>query len=122
MFEQGDGTKLNEAVIRKLAQKFDLEITTSTSTPTSSLNLSSFASATAYCPNPHCPSNHRYRVEDRVLYRPDRAAADPVGGKYCALCGELLERTCPNCGAPVHEGAICSICGDPYVTTYENRR
>ena len=41
--------------------------------------------------------------------------ADPVGGKYCAMCGELLERACPNCGAPVHAGAICSLCGQPYV-------
>jgi len=113
-FEQGDGTKLNDEVIGKLAKKFGLKITTADSNPQPpTLNLQ--PAGTAYCPNPHCPSNHRYQVEDRMLFRPDRAAADPVGGRYCAVCGELLERHCPSCGAPVHDGAICSICGEPYV-------
>jgi len=116
MFEQGDGTKLNDEVIGKLAKRFGLKITTEEGKSSillpSSLLLIPFS---GYCPNPHCPSNHRYQVEEKVLYRPDRQAADPIGGKYCAVCGELLERHCPNCGAPVHDGAICSVCGDPYV-------
>lgn len=116
MFEQGDGTKLNDDVINRLAKKFELELTMQNG---NGVGQPSFSNpklpATAYCPNLHCPSNQRYQVEDRVLYCPDRAKADPVGGKYCALCGELLERNCPNCGAPVHDGAICSICGEPYV-------
>jgi len=118
MFEQGDGTKLNDEAIGKLAKKFGLEIKTKSAesaTPPLSSILHPLSSASGYCPNPHCPSNHRYQVEEKILYRPDRAAADPVGGKYCAVCGELLERHCPNCGAPVHDGAICSLCGDPYV-------
>jgi len=126
MFEQGDGTKLNDEVIAKLAKKFGIEIVTEVGSGNDELGMkdnsaiphSSFLiprSASAFCPNPHCPSNHRYQVEEKVLYRPDRTAADPIGGKYCAVCGELLERFCPNCGAPVHDGAICSVCGEPYV-------
>jgi len=116
MFEQGDGTKLNNEVIKKLAKKFDLEITTDDASVEDAARGGPHAlPGTAYCPNPKCPSNHRYQVEEKVLYRPDREAADPVGGKYCAVCGELLERNCPNCGAPVHDGAVCSICGDPYI-------
>ena len=29
--------------------------------------------------------------------------------------GEILEKRCPNCGAPVHAGGICSLCGEQYV-------
>ena len=120
MFEQGDGTKLNDEVVGRLAQKFGLDVEScklSVEGKNANLQPSTFnlQPASGYCPNPHCPSNHRYQVEEKILYRPDRAAADPVGGKFCALCGELLERHCPNCGAPVHDGAICSLCGDPYV-------
>ena len=26
---------------------------------------------------------------------------------------------CPNCGAPVHAGAICSLCGQPYISAVQ---
>ena len=54
-------------------------------------------------------------VDGRTLYLPNRDEADPVGGKFCAYCGEILEKRCPNCGAPVHAGAICAHCGQPYL-------
>ena len=28
---------------------------------------------------------------------------------------DLVVYKCPNCGAPVHKGAICAFCGQPYV-------
>lgn len=124
MFEQGDGTKLNDEVVRKLAAKFGIELTErqegEVAPPPAPVMAKFVMSEPAkpprgFCPNPHCPSNHAYQVEEKVLYRPNREEADPIGGKYCAICGELLERRCPNCGAPVHDGAICSICGEPYV-------
>ena len=116
MFEQGDGTKLNDAVIGKLAKKFGVSL--ESPVPVSLLTgASTVASAShGFCPNPKCPSNATYEVDGRTFLRPDRAAADPVGGKFCALCGEVLEKRCPNCGAPVHDGAICSFCGEPYVS------
>lgn len=120
MFEQGDPTKLNDEVVEKLARKFKVDLQASptnafadVSTLTPQLQRPS--AHTGYCPNPNCPSNRRYEVEGRVLSLPDRDVADPVGGKFCAMCGESLNRNCPNCGAPVHPGAICSICGEPYV-------
>ena len=128
MFEQGDGTKLNDEVIGKLAKKFGIELKTAEAPVEKPVVASASVLEAArvsqggsdgvlrgFCPNPHCPSNHAYQVEEIRLLKPNRLEADPVGGKYCAICGELLEKKCPNCGAPVHEGAICSICGDPYV-------
>lgn len=124
MFEQGRPTKLNDEVVEKLAKKFNISLTPPPSTSTSS-SLSPSPSTSTYflstplrgfCPNPNCPSNKPYFVDGRELRLPDREMADPVGAKFCAVCGEVLEKHCPNCGSPVHAGGICSICGEPYVT------
>jgi len=118
MFEQGDGTKLNDGIVEKLAKKFGIDLKApieKTEVTANSLRLVTEA-ATGFCPNPHCPSNHSYEVDGRTFYRPDRSSADPVGGKFCAVCGEILEKRCPNCGAPIHEGAVCSLCGEPYIS------
>ena len=124
MFEQGDGTKLNDEVIGKLAKKFNLSISEESSSRSPIPVSISGALAKevphsplqrGFCPNPNCPTNHEYFVEEMRLFLPDLEAADPVGGKYCAMCGELIEHACPNCGAPVHKGAICAFCGQPYV-------
>lgn len=126
MFEQGQPTKLNEEVVRKLAEKFHLELQEEKQ-PERTLPAPSpviIPSNPAYvvrgfCPNPSCPSNRPYTVASRTFYLPDREAADPIGGKFCALCGEVLEKRCPNCGAPVHAGAVCALCGDPYLHVTE---
>ena len=118
MFEQGDGTKLNDEVIERLAKKFGVDLKESPKevpSVTPVVREQTSKPAAGFCPNPHCPSNVSYEIGGRLLLKPNRMAADPVGGKFCALCGEVLEKRCPNCGAPVHEGGICSFCGDPYV-------
>ena len=118
MFEQGDGTKLNDEVIERLAKKFGVDLKESPKempSVTPVVREQKSRPATGFCPNPHCPSNVSYEIDGRLFLKPNRSVADPVGGKFCALCGEVLEKCCPNCGAPVHEGGICSFCGDPYV-------
>lgn len=119
MFEQGDGTKLNDDVIKKLADRFGIDITGESSSgsvvSTSDVSVVARVPGEGFCPNPNCPSNHEYHVEGRKLLRPDRKAADPVGGRFCAVCGEVLEKKCPNCGTYIHDGAFCSLCGNPYV-------
>ena len=122
MFEQGDGTKLSDEYIEKLAKRFSLDLASfqgkndaAAQVPVQVAPVVPSSAMRGFCPNPHCPSNHEYFVEEMRLLRPDRESADPVGGKFCAVCGEVLERRCPSCGAPVHAGAICSLCGQPYV-------
>ena len=119
MFEQGDGTKLNDDAVKKLAEKFGVDLSSVRSAPKAAVaapaSTMSGVRGVGFCPNPHCPSNHSYEVDGKTHFRPDRVAADPVGGRFCALCGEVLMKSCPNCGAAVHDGGICSICGDPYV-------
>lgn len=122
-FEQGDGTKLSDEVVERLAKKFKVDLTAEVPHEGDSVARQPVMAppvpgriGSGFCPNPNCPTNRGYSVEGRAYYLPDRRAADPVGGKFCALCGEILERACPNCGAPVHEGGVCSLCGKPYVS------
>ena len=121
MFEQGDGTKLNETAIRKLSEKFGIDISRNPNhadevdLPRDSPSAVAPQKGVGFCPNQHCPSNHAYEVEGKTFYLPDRALADPVDGKFCAMCGEVLMKVCPNCGGHVHGGGFCSICGEPYV-------
>ena len=112
MFEQGRPTKLSTEVVEKLAKRFGVDL--SATAPSPDLPAT-YAPGSGFCPNPQCPRNHAYQVAGRALYSPDRSAADPVGGRFCAVCGEVLERLCPNCGAWVHAGAVCSHCGQPYI-------
>ncbi len=118
MVEQGDGTKLNDEAIKKICAKFKIDLEPKeepkAETPVVLVPRAPVAH-TAYCPNAFCPSHAEYFVDGRRLLKPDRVAQDPVGGKFCAVCGEILERACPNCGAPIHDGAICSHCGEAYV-------
>jgi transcriptional regulator with XRE-family HTH domain len=119
MFEKGDGTKLNDEVIGRLSRKFGIEIETDGEGRVSQASIARtvglHAPHTGFCPNGDCPSNRRYEVAGRAFAEPDCEAADPAGGRFCAVCGEVLERKCPNCGAAVHRGAVCSFCGEPYV-------
>ena len=125
MFEQGDGTKLNDVVIEKLAKKFGVELKVATEQKAKSdeairsvpvYRAEPTRLLKGFCPNPQCPSNVSYEIGGRLFLKPNCEQADPVGGKFCAICGEVLEKHCPNCGAPVHAGGFCSFCGDPYVT------
>jgi transcriptional regulator with XRE-family HTH domain len=117
MFEQGDGRRLNDEVIAKLVERFGISLVEEEQkNETAEIKIAAvFEPGKGFCPNPHCPGNHAYNVEGRTYYRPDREICDPVGGKFCAVCGEVLEKRCPNCGSPVHDGAVCSYCGQSYV-------
>ena len=123
MFEAGDGTKLSEEMVKKLAMRFGIslevqpkEVGGSSERKEAIDNL--VQSTMAFCPNCQCPSNVPYVVEGRLLFRPSCRMASPVkGGRRCAVCGEVLEQRCPACGASLNAGACCVVCGLPYVTS-----
>ena len=119
MFEQGDGRKLNDEVITKLAEKFSISLVEEEKKDLpQEIKITEVSEiCKGFCPNPNCPSNNAYTVEGRTFYRPERETCDPVGGKFCAVCGEVLEKRCPNCSSPVHDGAVCSYCGQAYVVS-----
>ena len=62
MFEQGDGTKLSDEVIEKIAKKFNLSITCGAAQQPAPIVQVAASSVRGFCPNPHCPSNHEYFV------------------------------------------------------------
>ena len=72
--------------------------------------LAAFEAAIGFCPEKECPSNSAYVVCGRTFYR-----VTLQKGRYCAHCGEVLETCCPECGAPLNEGACCVACGKQYV-------
>ena len=123
MFEAGDGTKLSEEMVKKLATRFGISLEVKPKDVCGNFEhkeaIDNLAQSTlAFCPNCQCPSNVPYVVEGRLLFRPSSRMASPVkGGRRCAVCGEVLEQRCPTCGAPLNEGACCAFCGLPYVTS-----
>jgi DNA-binding XRE family transcriptional regulator len=120
MFEKGDPTKLNDEAVGKLAEMFSLKLEDfgplkAELPKISAVKTPLYTNHKGFCPNQGCPTNSAYEVDGKIYYLPDREKADPVGGKFCAFCGEVLEKFCPVCGTPVHDGGFCSVCATPYV-------
>ena len=67
-----------------------------------------------FCPNHDCPSNLPLTIGERTVLVPHEHHAGP-DALHCPWCGEVLERACPECGAPLNEGAFCSHCGSAYL-------
>lgn len=112
MFEKGNPTKLSSEYVDKLAKRLgiDIEEVQKQSAAEEIERRSDDAGEVGFCPESECPSNRPYLVGGRKLY-----AVTLQKGRYCAHCGEVLEKRCPKCGAVLNEGACCSSCGNAYV-------
>ena len=123
MFEAGMASKLSEETVRKIGELLGVELNPavmdSTEQDVSEVpdEYGSLNKTRGYCPNCSCPSNVPYVVDGRLLYRPSRSLASPLGGSRCAQCGDVLEMVCPSCGALLNDGACCCRCGNPYVAS-----
>ncbi|MDA3923559.1 MAG: helix-turn-helix transcriptional regulator [Kiritimatiellae bacterium] len=112
MFESGHPEKLSMEAVEKIAKilNIPLEAQKHKELPAAS------CSKKGYCPNSACLSNIPYIINcDLFIWPKLIGLTDEL--KYCSICGEVLERSCPQCGGQVTEGACCGICGHPRVMT-----
>ena len=110
-FEAGVRGKVSRETAAKFAQLLGLPAPDADA-PAAAL-APAMPGARARCPNFECPSNLPYWLDGRLLFLPLGTAGS---GTHCAICGEVLERACPRCGAPVlAPGGCCGACGSPLV-------
>ncbi len=114
MYEGGRATALSAQSIGKICEELGLL----PPTQAEMVQAAVVEQVRSYCPNVECVSNLPLRVGDRVVYVPRRHVL-AEGECHCAWCGEVLERACPECGAPIGEGAFCGQCGVAYLTGEE---
>ena len=106
-FEAGVRGKVSRETLAKIAKLLGLEapaaVEDAVARPVADV------AAIARCPDFACPSNLPYWAGGRLLFLPLGTAGS---GAHCAICGEVLERACPRCGAPVRApGGCCGSCG-----------
>ena len=113
MLESGQPEKLSQDSVEKIASLLGVALETPGANPNSEPRALSFAEARGYCPNAACHANIPYVAQGELLFWP---RLQPLsGGRHCVFCGDLLESRCPQCGAPVAEGACCPACGEARV-------
>jgi len=113
MLESGQPEKLSRETVEKIAKLLDVPLDPpSSQSPATAVGLQP-SGVHGYCPNAACPSNIPYVAQGALLFWPHLQSLS--GGRHCVFCGELLESRCPQCGAPVTEGACCPACGEARV-------
>lgn len=110
MLESGQSEKLSQETVEKIAELLGVPVESPSSQPKPLASSGAFG----YCPNADCYSNIPYVVQNELFFWP-RLHSLALGNR-CAFCGELLESVCPQCGAPVTDGACCTSCGTPRIT------
>lgn len=112
MFECGNATKLSEEYVSKLANRLGIDLKKLQDDEQNAGKPAVVSVGVGYCPDCECPSNSAYTVRERTFYKITKQ-----NGIYCAYCGEVLEKSCPSCGAPLNEGACCAMCGANYIAS-----
>jgi DNA-binding XRE family transcriptional regulator len=114
MFESGHPEKLSLDFVRKIAELLDIPLEEQV-TPVAPESQNRAGNQNCYCPNQLCFSNIPYVLNGDLFLWPTLLSCteDDI---YCKICGEVLERACPGCGAPLDTGAFCSLCGEPRIT------
>jgi transcriptional regulator with XRE-family HTH domain len=107
MLELGKTDAVNTETLARIAGILGVQLPKDTSNPPPK------PLGKRFCPQGECPSNIPFSVNGELLFHP-RQQADNTG-LHCRYCGEVLESTCPNCGAAINEGACCTACGHSYV-------
>ena len=121
MLERGRLTAVSKETLAKIAEETGVELPAG-AVPAAAAGSAAVSAALpagfAFCPNCDCLSNLPYFVGPELLLLPLGSAGD---GAHCAVCGEILARVCPACGAPVRRGGgCCTACGAPLVAVPED--
>lgn len=122
MFEGGLTTKISDETVQKISDYLGVPLVSESADEQKGKTVSQppvleITPVHGFCPNCHCLSNVPYVIAGQLFFRPNCRTASPHGGDRCTQCGEILEKRCPACGAPLNEGACCEVCGAPYVTS-----
>lgn len=120
MFESGRMTALNDQTIGKLCELLGV-LPPTASERAAPVVVTQPVLTRAFCPNPECPSNLPYQMNGMDVGLPRRLMVTEREC-HCKWCGEVLEKSCPECHAPVQSGAFCSHCGHAYVAMPEPAR
>lgn len=115
MFEAGMTGKISEETVRKIARVLEIDLDVEKGKKVENALTVPAGMVRGFCPDCRCVSNVPYTAGGRLFFRPSLNLASPSGGDRCALCGEVLEKKCPACGAELNDGACCGRCGSAYV-------
>jgi len=118
MFERGHANALARPKIEALLKFLEIELPVADDHAEAGSAVAAAADGTApcsYCPVFDCPSNIPFTVQGTLLIKPQ--VRPDANARHCAFCGDLLERACPECGKAVKDGACCTQCGTPYIST-----
>ncbi len=110
MLESGKADAVNRETLGKIAVTLKLDLDGPAVIASGALGV---LAERAYCPDAHCPSNVPIVSGEELLFVPQMQSAKAC---RCRYCGELLEKLCPECAAPVNAGSACMACGAHYVT------
>ncbi len=111
MLEAGHAAKVARETVEKIAALLEVPLEAATAAQPLPFGPVSAVSH-AFCPHADCFSNVPYVVNGDLLFWPRPQPENRPAAAHCAVCGELLERRCPHCGAPVTAaGACCPACG-----------
>ena len=112
MLEAGHAAKVAHETVEKIAALLEVPLETAAAAAPALPPGPTAANTHAFCPHADCFSNVPYVVNGELLFWPRPQADGRAAAAHCAVCGELLERCCPHCGAPVvTAGACCPACG-----------
>lgn len=115
MLEAGQASKIARESVQRIADILEVRLDPADSPETPEIPAAPLPGH-AFCPNAACLSNVPYLVDGRLLFWPATQPGGARDARACAVCGELLEHLCPNCGAALTQGACCPACGLPKVT------
>lgn len=104
MMEAGQASKIAQETVVKIAALLEVELPAEGA----ELEVAPRLKSRSFCPNALCLSNLPYLIGEELFFRTGYAG----GGRYCRVCGEVLEQACPHCQAVVAENsACCTACG-----------